>query len=91
MTVLKVQSRTSDRGPSEEGTASVKDPLTQYQMSDYSTALNLEPNYLKALLRRANACEALEKYEEALEGEAFNFVKMFINKSNFCYRLQESA
>ena len=34
----------------------------------YSAALTLEPNYLKALLRRAQAHEAIEKYEDALGG-----------------------
>lgn len=31
-------------------------------------ALELKDDYLKAYMRRAQACEALEKYEEALEG-----------------------
>ena len=30
--------------------------------------LELEPRYLKAVMRRAQALEALEKYEDALEG-----------------------
>lgn len=35
--------------------------------------LELEPRYLKAVMRRAQASEALEKYEDALEGnEAHN-------------------
>ena len=32
-------------------------------------ALELNPDYLKALMRRAQSCEALEKYEDALEGK----------------------
>lgn len=32
-------------------------------------ALELEPQYLKAILRKAQANEALEKYEDALEGQ----------------------
>ena len=31
-------------------------------------ALKLEPDYLKALLRRSQPCEELEKYEDALQG-----------------------
>lgn len=31
--------------------------------------LELEPRYFKAIMRRAQALEALEKYEDALEGE----------------------
>lgn len=30
--------------------------------------LELEPRYLKAVMRRAQALEALQKYEDALEG-----------------------
>ena len=30
--------------------------------------LELEPRYLKAVMRRAQALEALEKYEDALDG-----------------------
>ena len=30
--------------------------------------MELEPRYLKAVMRRAQALEALEKYEDALEG-----------------------
>lgn len=30
--------------------------------------LELEPHYLKAIMRRGQASEALEKYEDALEG-----------------------
>lgn len=30
--------------------------------------LELEPHYLKAIMRRAQASESLEKYEDALEG-----------------------
>ena len=32
-------------------------------------ALELNPDYLKALMRRAQSYEALEKYEDALEGK----------------------
>ena len=32
-------------------------------------ALELNPDYLKAVMRRAQSYEALEKYEDALEGE----------------------
>jgi len=32
-------------------------------------ALELNPDYLKALMRRAQSSEALEKYEDALEGK----------------------
>ncbi len=32
-------------------------------------ALTLEPSYFKALVRRAQALEATDKYEEALDGE----------------------
>lgn len=32
-------------------------------------ALKMKPDYLKALLRRAQSYEATEKLEEALEGE----------------------
>ena len=35
----------------------------------YITALLLESDYLKALLRRAQSLEELEKFEDALEGE----------------------
>ena len=34
-----------------------------------STALEVNPQYLKALLRRAHSYEATEKYEEALQGQ----------------------
>ena len=34
--------------------------------------LELEPRYLKAVMRRAQAQEALEKYEDALEGTCVN-------------------
>ena len=34
----------------------------------YIAALELKPDYLKAVVRRAQANEALEKYEDALEG-----------------------
>ena len=33
-----------------------------------AAVLELEPRYLKAVMRRAQALEALEKYEDALEG-----------------------
>ena len=35
---------------------------------DHFLALELSPDYLKALMRRAQSSEALEKYEDALEG-----------------------
>ena len=37
----------------------------------WPVALELEASYLKVWVRRAQAHEALEKYEEALEGEPF--------------------
>ena len=36
----------------------------------FPVALTLEPRYLKALLRRAQSYEAVEKYEDALEGRS---------------------
>lgn len=35
----------------------------------YYVAIELKEDYLKAYMRRAQAYEALEKYEDALEGQ----------------------
>ena len=37
-------------------------------VKESTKALELEPNYVKALVRRAQAAEKLEKYEDALAG-----------------------
>jgi tetratricopeptide (TPR) repeat protein len=38
-------------------------------LDDCNNALKLAPDHAKALLRRAQALESLEKYKEALAGE----------------------
>ena len=43
----------------------VMDPLV---CAWFTAALELKEDYLKAYMRRAQAREALEKYEDALEG-----------------------
>lgn len=49
--------------------------LHQYEavVDDCTAALELNPRYVKALLRRAQANEKLEKYDVALEGN-YTFV-----------------
>lgn len=42
-------------------------------VDDCTAALELNPRYVKALLRRAQANESLEKYDVALEGEPNSF------------------
>lgn len=44
-------------------------------VQESSKALELDPNYVKALLRRAQANESLEKFEEALTGTQFLHMK----------------
>lgn len=45
----------------------------QYEtvVDDCTAALELDPRYVKALLRRQQANERLEKYDLAVEGETF--------------------
>ena len=44
-------------------------PQFERVVEDCDHALQHDPNYVKALNRRANALEALSRYEEALRGE----------------------
>jgi hypothetical protein len=37
-------------------------------VTESTKALELDPNYVKALMRRAQANESLDKFEEALSG-----------------------
>jgi len=49
-------------------------------VQESSKALELDPNYVKALLRRAQANESLEKFEEALTGMHFLHMKEVRNE-----------
>ena len=49
-------------------------------VQESSKALELDPNYVKALLRRAQANESLEKFEEALTGMQFLHMKEVRNE-----------
>jgi hypothetical protein len=42
-------------------------------VEDCSSALELNNAYLKVLVRRSQALEALEKYDEALSGESTGY------------------
>lgn len=53
-------------------------------------ALELKEDYLKAYVRRAQAYEALEKYEDALEGSCMCTLSMCIMMCSLSFRLQES-
>jgi tetratricopeptide (TPR) repeat protein len=49
-------------------------PKYEQVVEDCDEALKLDANYVKALNRRANALEALERYEEALRGESVYYI-----------------
>ena len=44
-------------------------PQHELVVKDCDEALKIDPNYVKALNRRAGALEALKRYQEALRGE----------------------
>jgi mitochondrial import receptor subunit TOM70 len=43
-------------------------PKYDMVVQDCDAALSFDPNYIKALNRRAGALEALERFEESLRG-----------------------
>lgn len=43
-------------------------PKNELVVEDCDAALRFDPNYIKALNRRAGALEALERFEESLRG-----------------------
>ncbi len=53
----------------------------------FFSALELEPAYLKAILRRAQASEALEKYDDALNGVLLIMCLLWLTLSNHTFSL----
>jgi hypothetical protein len=53
------------------GYMNMQPPKYELVVADCDSALALDKRYEKALNRRANALEALERYEEALRGTQF--------------------
>lgn len=51
------------------GYMNMSPPQFERVVEDCDSALQHDPNYVKALNRRANALEALSRYEESLRGE----------------------
>lgn len=51
-----------------EGYMNMAPPKYELVVQDCDEAIKLDPNYVKALNRRAMAFEALEQYSEALRG-----------------------
>ena len=55
------------------GYMNMKPPVYESVIRDCDSALELDNKYIKSLLRRANALEQLEKFEDALRGECFKW------------------
>jgi mitochondrial import receptor subunit TOM70 len=57
------------QAPNEStGYVNMSPPKNEEAVKDCDAALRLDPNYLKALNRRAAANESLGRYEDALRG-----------------------
>ena len=50
------------------GYVNMTPPRNDLVVEDCNAALGFDPNYIKALNRRAGALEALERFEESLQG-----------------------
>jgi hypothetical protein len=57
-----------------EGYMNMKPPKFDLIIEDCDKAISLNKDYVKAINRRANALEALERLEEALRGRLATFV-----------------
>ncbi|KAK7022927.1 TOM (translocase of outer membrane) complex component, partial [Paramarasmius palmivorus] len=58
-------------------------PKYEQVVEDCDEALKLDANYVKALNRRANALEALERYEDAITRCVLRISLSFNNTCNF--------
>ena len=59
--------------PSEIGYINLSPPKLELVVQDCDEALKLNPDYVKALNRRATALEQLGQYEGALRGMSHSF------------------
>jgi hypothetical protein len=55
------------------GYVNMTPPKNDLVVEDCDAALGFDPNYIKALNRRAGALEALERFEESLRGQLSSF------------------
>lgn len=56
-------------------------------VKESTKALELNPNYLKALMRRAQANENLEKFEEALSGMQYEVLVPVYNVFEYLFSM----
>lgn len=72
------------------GYVNMSPPKHDLVVQDCDEALKLDPNYIKALNRRAVALENLKRYEEALRGECIYILFDLILTVNRFYRCHDS-
>ena len=61
-------------------------PQYEQVVTDCDDALRQDPNYVKALNRRATALESLNRYEESLRGLSRNVLSRVVLSSLRFYR-----